>query len=753
MSAVTIVRSGQLVGHPPAGMDRAAPAEELDLRAIARLLWRRKGLIVGTTLALTMLVVVATLMITPKYSATAYVMVNPGQTKVVEAIEAVVSGSSADSAAVESEARILRSRSLADRVVRELELQNDPEFNSQLVPPTLADRVLGSVRNAVSQVKQWLAGIGGTPGGGDAARTLQTRIVDNFLSRLEVGIEGRSRVISVTFTSRSPETAAEVVNTLADLYIVMQLEAKFAATRTATRWLNDRLTELRQRVEMAEDAAEKYRAEHGLIANRDVMITTEQASEVGSQLALARSQRAEAEARLREVESVAANPSGAATVSEVLGSDLIQRLRVQETEIQRKVSDLGQTLGRNHPSIVSARAELVEVRSKIETEVQKIVQKMRNEVVAAKAREAALAESLEELKVRAGEQNQFEVKLRALEREATASRTLLETFLVRAQETRSQESYQTADAQVVSRADIPGGPSSPRTKLMVLAGFFLALGFAILLAFLLEFLDSGFRSEEQLEQTLGIASLGLVPSLKRSWGKSQRPSTYVVKHPASAYVESIRGLYTSLRLSNGDHLPRVVLIASSLPNEGKTTLAVSFASLLSGSGLRALVIDTDLRKPAVHRALGLAAKPGLVDYLQDQSPLTSVIQRDASTGIDVIAAGGTGGKRPDLLGTDRMRGLLDQLQATYDVVILDSAPLLAVSETRILVRIADKTVFLVRWADTRRDTALRGLQYVAEAGSNVVGVMLTMVDLQKYAKHRYGEFGHYYRRIEGYYAA
>jgi capsular exopolysaccharide synthesis family protein len=614
------------------------------------------------------------------------------------------------------------------------------------------------VRNAVSQVKQWLAGIGGTPGGGDAARTLQTRIVDNFLSRLEVGIEGRSRVISVTFTSRSPETAAEVVNTLADLYIVMQLEAKFAATRTATSWLNDRLTELRQRVEMAEDAAEKYRAEHGLIANRDVMITTEQASEVGSQLALARSQRAEAEARLREVESVAANPSGVATVSEVLGSDLIQRLRVQETEIQRKVSDLGQSLGRNHPSIVSARAELAEVRSKIETEVQKIVQKMRNEVVAAKAREAALAESLDELKVRAGEQNQFEVKLRALEREATASRTLLETFLARAQETRSQESYQTADAQVVSRADIPGGPSSPRTKLMVLAGFFLALGFAVLLAFLLEFLDSGFRSEEQLEQTLGIASLGLVPSLKRSWGKSQRPSTYVVKHPASAYVESIRGLYTSLRLSNGDHLPRVVLIASSLPNEGKTTLAVSFASLLSGSGLRALVIDTDLRKPAVHRALGLAAKPGLVDYLQDQSPLTSVIQRDVSTGIDVIAAGGTGGsgtggKRPDLLGTDRMRGLLDQLQATYDVVILDSAPLLAVAETRILVRIADKTVFLVRWADTRRDTALRGLQYVAEAGSNVVGVMLTMVDLQKYAKHRYGEFGHYYRRIEGYYAA
>lgn len=753
MSAVAIVKPSQLVGHRPAGIDYGVAADELDFRAIARLLWRRKGLITVTTLVLTTMAVVATLMITPKYSATAYVMVSPGQTKVVEAVEAVVAGSSADSAAVESEARILRSRSLADRVVTELELQNDPEFNSQLVPPTLVDRLFGPVRNAVSQAKRWLAGAEGDAGSGSAGRTLQTRVVDAFLSRLDVGIEGRSRVIAVTFTSENPETAAKVVNTLADLYIVMQLEAKFAATRTATRWLNDRLTELRQRVEMAEDAAEKYRAQHGLIANRDVMITTEQASEASNQLAVARSQRAEAEARLREVESVAANPSGAETVSEVLGSELIQRLREQETEVQRKVSDLGQTLGRNHPALVSARAELAEVRTKIEAEMQKIVQRMKNEVVAAQAREAAVAESLEEVKARASEQNQFEVKLRALEREATASRTLLETFLARAQETSSQESYQTADAQVVSRADIPGRPSSPNTKLMVVAGFLLALGFAVLLAFLLEFLDSGFRSEEQIEQTLGVASLGLVPSLKRSWGKSQRPSTYMVKHPASAYVESIRGLYTSLRLSNGDHLPRVVLIASSLPNEGKTTLAVSFASLLSGSGLRALVIDTDLRKPSVHRALGLAAKPGLVDYLQDRSPLTSVIQHDPSTGIDVIAAGGSGGKRPDLLGTDRMRGLLDQLQATYDVVILDSAPLLAVSETRILVRIADKTVFLVRWADTRRDTAMRGLQHVAEAGSNVVGVMLTMVDLQKYTKHRYGEFAHYYRRIEGYYAA
>jgi exopolysaccharide transport family protein len=763
-----MVRSDQVVSYEPMPAYHApqyhvpqyqAPGtEEFDLRAIGRVLWRRKTLIIATTLLMTMLVAAATMLLTPQYSASAYVMIEPGQTKVVEAIEAVVAGSSADSAAVESEARVLQSRVLAERVVTELKLDLDPEFNAALEPPGLVDQAVGPVRQAISaaasQVREWMAGEDGRKGAaGDPVRALRAKLVDAVLARLAVSVDGRSRVIGVTFTSRTPETAANVVNTLADQYMVMQIERKYEITRNQGQWLKNRVADLRQRVEMAEAAAEKYRAEHGLISTGSVMLTTEEASDMGSQLALARGQRAEAESRLRELEGAIADGGGAATISGVLGSGLIQGLRVQEAEVERRVSELSQKLGRNHPDLLSARAELGEVRAKIEIETQKIVQKLTNEVTAAAAREAALSESLETLKNRAGQQNQVEVKLRALEREATASRTLLETFLARAEETGTQEDYQRADAHVVSRADVPDSPVAPKRKVMVAIGFLAASAFAVTLAFLLEFMDSGFRSEEQVEQTLGVASLGLVPALKRSWGRIQRPSTYVRRHPASAYVESIRSLCTSLRLSNGDHLPRVVLITSALPNEGKTTLAVSFASFLSSAGLRALVIDTDLRKPSVHHALGVAAKPGLIDYLKNQSPLTSVIQHDSSTGIDVIAAGRSRTNRTDLLATDQMKELLSQLRATYDVVILDSAPLLAVSEARMLVRIADKTVFLIRWADTRRDTAVRGLQHVVDAGRNVVGVMLTMVDLQKYSKYRYGEFGHYYRRIEGYYAA
>jgi capsular exopolysaccharide synthesis family protein len=760
-----MMRSDQIVSYRPAtvhaqpvaGYPPAAGTEEFDFSAIGRLLLRRKVLLVVTTLLITALAVAATLSMTPQYSATAYVMIEPGQTQIVEAIEAVVAGSSADTAAVESQVRVLQSRALADRVAHALNLDRDPEFNGRLEPPGLMERVLAPVKQGigavVSAAKQWIVGAEDKPKGGDPVRALRIQIVDKLLARLEVAVEGRSRVISVTFTSRSPETAARVANTLADEYIAMQLEGKFTATRTAGQWLNNRVDDLRQRVQMAEAAVEKFRADNGLISRGDVSMTTEEASEVGSQLALARSHRAEVEARLKELDRAVADGAGPETISEVLGSGLIQGLREQEGEIERRVSELSQQLGRSHPDLQSARAELSEVRSKIAVETERVVQRLKNEVASAVAREAALTETLDMLKGRAGRQNQVEVKLRALEREATASRTLLETFLARAEEAGSQADYQQADARVISMADVPNRPVAPKTSLMIAIGFLAAVGIAVLLAFLLEFMDSGFRSEEQVEQTLGVASLGLVPALKRSWGQNQRPSTYVTKHPASAYVESIRSLCTSLRLANGDYLPRVVLIASALPNEGKTTLATSFATFLSTAGLRALVIDTDLRKPSVHQALGVAARPGLIDYLKNQLPLTAIIQHVPSTGIDVIAAGRSKTNRTDLLGTDQMKELLSQLRSTYDVVILDSAPMLAVAEARILVRIADKTVFLIRWAETRRKTAMRGLQHVVDAGSNVVGVMLTMVDLQRYSKHRYGEFGHYYPRIESYYAA
>jgi polysaccharide biosynthesis transport protein len=757
---VTRPQYGQYVEYPTPGIG-TGPHDgigAIDFMALWQALWRRKVLIFTTVFALTALTYLVLLLITPTYSATAIVMVDPGQTKIVDAIQAVMQGETADVTTVASEVSELESRGLAQRVISKLHLDQDPEFNTSLQPPGLLDPILVPMRQAINAAKLWIkTTLSGSPPPAsdvDPADALRASIIDNVASQLSVNTDGRSRVITVTFTSRDADTAANVANNLIDIYMLNQVERKFDAAKTDTKYLSDRIAELRKQVEVSEAAVEKYRSEQGLIQNGDVMVSAQEASDVGAQLAIVRSQRAEAESRLNEVQNALNKPDGTASVSAVLDSGLIQALREQEAEVQRKVSDLSQKLGPKHPDLLSAKAELAQIRAKIDIEAAKVIEGLKNAVVAARAREASLSESLDRVKGEAGQQNQSEVKLKALEREATASRTLLETFLQRQQETTNQQGYQQADAHLVSKADVPQSTSFPNKKLLLPAGFVAASAIGILLAFLLEFMDRSFRSEEQVEQVLGVGSFGLVPSLKRAWGKSKRPSTYVVQHPASAYVESIRNLYTGLRLSNGDHLPRTIMIASSLPREGKTTVVASLASLLAAAGLKTIVVDTDLRKPSIHQALALAAEPGLVDHLRKRLPLESVIQHDRATGIDAITAGSPTTNPPDLLGTNQMKELLARLQATYDAVILDSAPVLAVSDARILVRMVDKIVFLVRWADTRRDTALRGLQQISEVGdSNLAGFMLTMVDFEKYAKYQYGTFGNYYRRIEGYYTA
>ncbi len=472
------------------------------------------------------------LQLTPSFSTTSYIMIEPGNTEIVDAVSAVMVGGSADLETVEGEVRVLKSRMLADRVVMQLQLDKDPEFNSSLTSPGLLDRFLAQVRGAFGWAVSTVLQSGGWTDGEDAGPQLRplaeglhaepvgaqsaaigvkewiketlggakeevtsdadrlaatrTRIVDRFLSHLSVSVDGLSRVIAVTFNSENPKTAANAANTLADLYIVSKLERKFEAAKTANRWINERINELRDQVETAEDAVEQYRAQYDLIASNDVKLSTQEATELSAQLALARAQRAEAEARLRELEFAVAGPE---FISEVLKSGTVAQLRMQEAEVKRKVADLVQYLGPNHPNLIRARAELDQIQSQIRIEVQKVASALSNDLVAAKAREGSLSDSLDKLKGEAGAQNQVEVKLRALQREATASWTMLETFLLRAQETSSQETFQSADAHIVSRADVPQSPTFPQKRTLLLASMLGSLTIGVLLAFLVEMMS------------------------------------------------------------------------------------------------------------------------------------------------------------------------------------------------------------------------------------------------------------------------
>ena len=742
--------------------------EERWLREFIERLWRHKWLLVTTVGLVTLAAAIYVAQATPRYAAKAKILIGVPRTNIAD-VENVLRGLQINRAQLESEMQVLTSRSLVTKVVDKLDLVNEPEFNPRLRPPSR------------SLLRQWFPGIGLDPlgwiperwrmalsGGAGSAepppptpeeveQQVRRAAVARVRSSLSVRIEGRSRVIEVTARSPDPKLAAGLANTLADLYLLEQLEAKFEATRRAAAWLNDRVQDLRRQVEASERAVEEYRREHGLIEGKDTTVTEQQVSEINTQLILARTKTAEAGARLRQIRSLLTSERGVESAAEVLASPLIQSLRERETDVTRRAAEMATEYGPRHPKMINVKAELDDIRERLEAEVEKIVHGLDNELEVARIREQTLDRNLENLKAAAAKLNTFQGRLRVLEREAAANRTLFDTFLSRWKETGGQEEIQHADARIISHAEVPARPVSPR-KVRIVG---VALGFSVFLGmflvYLIEELDSGFRSSEQIESMTGYGVLSLVPLLTRLRLKRNQPVMYAMDKPTSSFAEALRTLYTGILLSNVDTTPKSLLITSSLPEEGKTVISAAMARLLARSGRKVLLIDADLRRGQIAKVLDLPNEYGLVEILgRRQHSLDEVVQHDGVSGLHVLTTGGTVVPNPpDLLDSDRMRALLSEAGEAYDLIVIDSPPVRLVSDTRILSHLVDKTVFVIRWAKTRREVATLGIKQIVEAGASVAGVVLSIVDVPKNARYGYADSGYYYgssRKYRKYYA-
>lgn len=730
---------------------------EFDVRDLVRKIWRRKGTLCGVTLIGTLIALLVIIQLTPKYTSTAKVMVDPRENNVVN-VEAVLSGLPPDLETIESEIEVLMSRGLAERVVKKLALYRSPEFNGRLRPITGFQKFRRylSLKSLVPEtVLIWL-GVDQSRSGVTEEQVLEKErvaIINELLGKLDVTRVKRSRVIAISVALSDPGLAASVANTVADLYIVEQLEAKFDATRRATEWLNDRLTGLRAALEQSERAVEQYRASSGLVEGKGVTFASQQASELNSQLIVERSKRAEAQARLQQVEELLKSSSSVESVAEVLSSPLIQDLRSREAEIQRRAAELSEEFGDKHPKMISIRAEIIDSRNKIAAEVNKIVQGLRNEVAVARARENEMLRNMRGLEVQVSSLNQREVQLRALEREAKANRALYDTFLNRFKETSEQKEFQRPDARIISSADTPNFPSAPKKMRLLIVALFLSAGVGMALVFVLESLDKGYRSMDDVEGDTGISALGLIPALSGRGGKGREPQDRILEKPNSAFGEAIRALHAGILLSNVDSPPKTVMLTSSVPAEGKTSLSISLARLVARTGnQRVVLIDCDLRRPMVHHHLGMDIGPGLVQLLSESASMEDVLRRDEASGAYVLTSGGTPANPTDIIMSEHFARLLNNLKSAFDLIIIDTSPVLAVSDSRVLSRQVDKTIYVVRWAETRREVVRLGLKQLVEAGANIAGVALSMVNVKKHSRYGYGDSGYYHGRYRKYYS-
>ncbi len=334
--------------------------------------------------------------------------------------------------------------------------------------------------------------------------------------------------------------------------------------------------------------------------------------------------------------------------------------------------------------------------------------------------------------------------MRALESEVKANKQLYETILARLKEANVQDdSFQEADARIISRAIEPYSPYYPRKNFMIGSALFISLVMAIGLAVVLEFFDTGFRSVFQLESYTGLPALGIVPLLPTSKARQKKAYQVAADQPSSAFGEAIRTLRTSLMLSNVDHPPKTVLVTSAVPGEGKTCTALALAAMASRSGQKCIVVDCDIRHPSVHANLGVANEKGLSDYLAGSAALSDIIEVEPRYGIRYITPGSYAPNPPDLLSSPRMRELTRKLSDVFDLIIFDAPPLLAVSDALVLMRFMDRTIFVVRWMKTSRQNLLAGVRQAIEAGASIAGLVMTQVDMRKQSEQDANDSGYY----------
>jgi polysaccharide biosynthesis transport protein len=734
----------------------------VEIWQIARI---RARVILGAAAAILILVTLVDLSLTPLYKGTAIVMIDQRESKVVN-VEAVLSGLPTDQASILNQIQILQSRELAWRAVQKLGLDKDEEFNA-------------SLRKSWTDNLRYLNPLSWIPMGGrplteqEKQEKIRDGIISKFEKRLSVQQLQLSTALQIDFESEDPGKAARITNMIADAYVEDQLNAKFEATIKATQWLASRLGQLADQARKAQDAVEQYKAANhitevvGPQGSGTISVLDQQIGALNTQLIQAHTDVAQAEANLARVRALVSS-GHAAEVTQVVGSTLIGGLIAQQTELIQKQAEMSTRYGPDHPKMLDLLAEKRDLDAKIREETSHVVGTAENDVAVARSREISLQSSLNQLESQSTVQGEARVKLRVLEANAQSSQALYDTFIQRSKETQQQEGLQIPDARVISRSAIPTSASFPNHMLVFAVAVIASLFTGFVVAFLLERLDHGFRTSTRAEQVLGYPVLSTLPDVVSSRSLGINPSQIglkggdapelnaadlVIDRPLSSYAEAVRALQLGIALSNVDNAPKVVLITSALPSEGKTTTALSLARHLSQTGQKVVLVDGDLRRPNVKAVANLGEIPrDLIDLLKGEITLKDALMKDPKSNVQILPAAKHVKNAPDLIESQALAKVILDLREQFDYVILDSAPILPVTDTRILTRLADAVLFVVRWEKTPRDAAADAMKSLRDVHAPIAGVALTRADTKRFHYYSFG-YGSYYYAYAKYYEA
>ncbi len=697
----------------------------------------------------------------PSYTATGTMLLDTRKVQLLEK-ESVLGDIQLDAATVQTQVEVFKSENISLAVIRKLRLTEDPEFIGE--DAGLLSSIIDFVKSFVGM---------GAPETPLPESDREKIVLDAFDARRAVLRLGLTYVMEVSFTSHDPEKAARIVNALVEAYLADQLDAKYQAARRAGAWLLDRIKDLRAQSTAANRAVAEFKEKNNIVdTGGGKLMSEQQVSEINSQMIIARAAAAEARARLLRIRAVMSSPNIAdSAVADTIKNEVIIKVRGQYLDLAQREAVLAQKYGSNHLATVNLRTQMQELKRSIVDEMAKIAQSYESEYEIAKSREESLVASLAAVVSEAHTGGQAQVQLRELEANKETATTIYDSFLHRYMEAaQQQDALPVSETRLISPAAAPMNKSAPKGGLTLLAAVAIGGVLSFGVAFLREASDRVLRTTDQVEANLHVACLAMVPALKP--GAASRPAgkvagsddesppievpsarsrdllQQVVGAPFSRFTEAIRSIKVAADVNGALKSHRIIGVTSTLPNEGKTSIASNLAHLIADAGARAVLVDADLRSPSLSNRLDPGAQ-GLVDVVLGTATLESaLVTLPSSPGLAFLGAGSIAKlvHTNEILASAAMKKLMEGLRAQYDYVIVDLSPVAPIVDVRATGHIIDTYIFVVEWGKTKLEVIERALTEAHNVYDQLLGIVLNKVDMSVQSRYERYHGDHYYRK-------
>jgi len=721
--------------QPASFFEQKLLEQPLDLivywRSIHKHLWQ----ILGLAGALTLLALAIVLMMTPIYRSTVTILIEQNKAQVVS-IKDVYNGMSDSLEYYQTQAEILKSAAVAARVVKDMKLDTDPAFDPRQQPKSMRARLYESL--GLSKPEPW------------TQENIMSAIQETIMSNMRVEPVRRSQLIEVSYDAPDPVVAAKIANAIANAYIVSDMDARFQMTKKASDWLNEQLVTLRSNLDKSQQVLQDYREKAHMVDTKGLaqMGAVRQIEDLTQSLVTARAQSAAAQNAYLQVSK--AKEGDLASLPIVQQNVTVGRLVELRSEAERKVAELSKRYGNDHPKMTAAQSELAQTKENLQRQIKLVASSLERDYEAAKGNERVIASTMGKVKGSLYGVNRKEFQLQSLQRDVDANQGLYDMFMNRLKETAASRDNQTnVVARVIDPATPDDRPIKPNKPAILAITLFMGLFIGVLIALLLERLDSTLKSPDDVEAKLGLPVLASLPKLTRE--DAETPGAYFMAEPKSVFSEGIRTARTGVLLSAIDEEHKVLVITSTLPGEGKTTFAVNLA-VAHAHTKKALLLDTDMRRPSVIKNMGLdAAKPGLSNLVSGAASLSECIQTIEGSTLHVIGAGDIPPNPLELILSRKFGEMLEILAKSYDVIIIDSPPVQLVSDAVVLSTHATGVIFVVKADETPYQIASRCIRTLASADANLVGIVFNQLDFNK-ADRYYGAYiGYAAKQYDGYY--